>query len=60
MTHPTHRAGWGSPRRGAGDARWARASEAPFVLEYREALIHMLCHAAELEHRIMCQHLFAA
>src|SRR5215468_11923856 len=34
--------------------------EAPFVIEHREALIFMLCEAAELEHGIMCQYLFAA
>ena len=31
-----------------------------FVIEHREALIYMLCEAAELEHGIMCQYLFAA
>ena len=36
------------------------APEAPFVIEHREALIYMLCQAAELEHAIMCQYLFAA
>ena len=34
--------------------------EAPFVIEHREALIYMLCLAAELEHAIMCQYLYAA
>ncbi|MGE5291312.1 MAG: CDGSH iron-sulfur domain-containing protein [Micromonosporaceae bacterium] len=34
--------------------------EAPVVIEHREALIYMLCEAAELEHGIMCQYLFAA
>src|SRR3974377_2430992 len=34
--------------------------ESPFVIEHREALIYMLCEAAELEHGIMCQYLFAA
>ncbi|MBV9095075.1 MAG: CDGSH iron-sulfur domain-containing protein [Streptosporangiaceae bacterium] len=34
--------------------------EAPFVIEHREALYYMLCQAAELEHGIMCQYLFAA
>src|SRR4051794_29731271 len=34
--------------------------EAPFVIEHREALIYMLYEAAELEHAIMCQYLFAA
>ncbi len=38
----------------------AAAPEAPFVIEHREALIYMLCEAAELEHGIMCQYLFAA
>ncbi|MEC3952788.1 ferritin-like domain-containing protein [Nocardia sp. CDC153] len=36
------------------------APEQPFVIEHREALIYMLCQAAELEHGIMCQYLFAA
>src|SRR5215471_6928098 len=36
------------------------APEASFVIEHREALIYMLCEAAELEHGIMCQYLFAA
>ena len=36
------------------------APEAPFVIEHREALIYMLSEAAELEHGIMCQYLFAA
>src|SRR5450755_2966581 len=36
------------------------APEAPFVIEHRAALIYMLCEAAELEHGIMCQYLFAA
>src|SRR5690349_23461559 len=53
----------------AGSGRLARviatrggkaAPEAPFVIEHREALIYMLCQAAELEHGIMCQYLFAA
>jgi len=34
--------------------------EAPFVIEHREALFYMLCEAAELEHGIMCQYLYAA
>jgi CDGSH-type Zn-finger protein/truncated hemoglobin YjbI len=54
---------------GGGEGRLARlletrggtaAPEAPFVIEHREALIYMLCQAAELEHGIMCQYLFAA
>jgi len=36
------------------------AAEAPFVIEHREALVYMLCQAAELEHGIMCQYMFAA
>jgi CDGSH-type Zn-finger protein/truncated hemoglobin YjbI len=43
------------------EARGGKAPpEAPFVIEHREALIYMLCEAAELEHGIMCQYLFAA
>jgi hypothetical protein len=34
--------------------------EAPVVIEHREALIYILCQAAELEHGIMAQYLFAA
>ena len=30
------------------------------MIEHREALIYMLCQAAELEHGIMCQYLYAA
>jgi len=54
---------------GAGRGRLAQviaarggqaAPEAPFVIEHREALLYMLCQAAELEHGIMCQYLFAA
>ncbi|MGH3548009.1 MAG: ferritin-like domain-containing protein [Pseudonocardiaceae bacterium] len=54
---------------GAGQGRLAQViaarggqadPEAPFVIEHREALIYMLCQAAELEHAIMCQYLFAA
>jgi CDGSH-type Zn-finger protein/truncated hemoglobin YjbI len=33
--------------------------EAPIVIEHREALYYMLCEAAELEHGIMCQYLYA-
>ena len=51
-----------SPRPAGGQGRLARllatrggksAAEAPFVIEHREALIYMLCEAAELEHGIM-------
>ena len=60
MTDPT-----GSARRGrlaeVLAMRGGQAEpEAPFVIEHREALIYMLCQAAELEHGIMCQYLFAA
>ncbi|HEY6424287.1 MAG TPA: ferritin-like domain-containing protein [Pseudonocardiaceae bacterium] len=57
------------PKTTAGQGRLAQviaarggqaAPEAPFVIEHREALIYMLCQAAELEHAIMCQYLFAA
>ncbi len=34
--------------------------EAPIVLEHREALIYTLGKAAELEHYVMCQYLYAA
>src|SRR3990170_6473457 len=34
--------------------------ESPIVIEHRDALIYMLCEAAELEHAITCQSLFAA
>jgi hypothetical protein len=30
------------------------------VIEHREALIYMICEAAELEHLLMCEYLFAA
>jgi hypothetical protein len=35
-------------------------SEAHLVIEHREALIYMICEAAELEHGLMCEYLFAA
>ena len=34
--------------------------ESPLVIEHRDALIYLLCEAAELEHAITCQYLFAA
>lgn len=41
--------------------RGTRATpEAPFIIEHREALVYMLCLAAEIEHAIMCQYLYAA
>ena len=36
------------------------SAEQPFVIEHREALLYMLCAAAELEHGLMCEYLFAA
>src|SRR5947199_9184058 len=66
MTNSEGRSG---PAPAAGRGRLAQviatrggraAPEAPFVIEHREALIYMLCEAAELEHGIMCQYLFAA
>ncbi len=65
----TDHAGQGGSGQAAGQGRLAQliatrgglaAPEAPFVIEHREALIYMLCEAAELEHGIMCQYLFAA
>ncbi|HEY9243973.1 MAG TPA: ferritin-like domain-containing protein, partial [Streptosporangiaceae bacterium] len=65
----TDRAGQAGPAQAAGQGRLAQLiatrgglapPEAPFVIEHREALIYMLCEAAELEHGIMCQYLFAA
>ena len=35
-------------------------AEPPLVIEHREALIYMICAAAELEHALMCEYLFAA
>src|SRR5262245_59814195 len=63
MTGTTEKAaGAGRGRLAAGIAsRGGKAApETPFVIEHREALIYMLCEAAELEHGIMCQYLFAA
>jgi hypothetical protein len=34
--------------------------ERAFVIEHREALIYMICEAAEVEHALMCEYLFAA
>jgi hypothetical protein len=36
------------------------SGEKPFIVEHREALLYMLCLAAELEHGLMCEYLFAA
>lgn len=57
---PTALAGQGRLARTIGARGGLAAPEAPFVIEHREALIYMLCQAAELEHGIMCQYLFAA
>jgi Ferritin-like len=35
-------------------------SEHDLVIEHREALIFMICEAAEVEHALMCEYLFAA
>jgi CDGSH-type Zn-finger protein/truncated hemoglobin YjbI len=53
-------AGSGSLARVIATRGGSAAPEAPFVIEHREALIYMLCEAAELEHAIMCQYLYAA
>jgi len=38
----------------------APVEERTIVIEHREPLIYMLCAAAELEHALMCEYLFAA
>jgi hypothetical protein len=38
----------------------AAPAEPRLVIEHREALIYMICEAAELEHCLMCEYLFAA
>src|SRR5919112_1126487 len=60
MTDPTGRAGRGRLSEVLAMRGGRAEPEAPFVIEHREALIYMLCQAAELEHGIMCQYLFAA
>ena len=42
--------------RGSGSS----APERDLVIEHREALIFMICEAAEMEHTLMCEYLFAA
>ena len=66
MNIDTQRAGGTSAAAGQGRLAQVIATrgglarpEAPFVIEHREALIYMLYVAAELEHGIMCQYLFA-
>ncbi|HEX4098916.1 MAG TPA: ferritin-like domain-containing protein [Pseudonocardiaceae bacterium] len=60
MSEPTPIAGQGRLAQVIAARGGQAAPEAPFVIEHREALIYMLCQAAELEHAIMCQYLFAA
>ena len=36
------------------------ATEAPIVIENRKELTYLLCQAAELEHGLMCEYLYAA
>ena len=60
MSEPTSTAGQGRLAQVIAARGGQAAPEAPFVIEHREALIYMLCQAAELEHAIMCQYLFAA
>ena len=59
MTNPTGSAGRGRLAEVLATRGGRAEPEAPFVIEHREALIYMLCQAAELEHGIMCQYLFA-
>jgi len=60
VTDPTGSAGRGRLAEVLATRGGRAEPEAPFVIEHREALIYMLCQAAELEHGIMCQYLFAA
>jgi Ferritin-like len=60
MTDPTGSAGRGRLAEVLATRGGRAEPEAPFVIEHREALVYMLCQAAELEHGIMCQYLFAA
>src|SRR5437773_10561785 len=60
MSDPTRSAGRGRLAELLATRGGRAEPEAPFVIEHREALIYMLCEAAELEHGIMCQYLFAA
>jgi hypothetical protein len=53
----TSRAGRGRLAQVIASRGGLASPEAPFVIEHREALIYMLCEAAELEHGIMCQYL---
>jgi Ferritin-like len=60
MSNPTSSAGRGRLAEVLATRGGRAEPEAPFVIEHREALIYMLCQAAEVEHGIMCQYLFAA
>jgi hypothetical protein len=60
MSDPTGSAGRGRLAEVLATRGGRAEPEAPFVIEHREALIYMLCQAAEVEHGIMCQYLFAA
>jgi hypothetical protein len=60
MSDPTGTAGRGRLAEVLATRGGRAEPEAPFVIEHREALIYMLCRAAEIEHGIMCQYLFAA
>jgi hypothetical protein len=60
MTDPSGGAGRGRLSKVLAMRGGRTEPEAPFVIERREALIYMLCQAAEVEHGIMCQYPFAA
>src|SRR3954471_20601355 len=60
MSDPTRSAGRGRLAELLATRGGRAEPEEPFVIKHREALIYMLCQAAELEHGIMCQYLFAA
>jgi hypothetical protein len=60
MSDPTGSAGRGRLAEVLATRGGRAEPKAPFVIEHREALIYMLCQAAELEHGIMRQYLFAA
>ena len=36
------------------------SAEPPIVIENRKTLTYLLCEAAELEHGLMCEYLYAA
>src|SRR5512138_1887624 len=60
MSDPTGSAGRGRLAEVLATRGGRADPEAPFVIKHRESLTYMLCQAAELEHGIMCQYLFAA